>query len=246
MSTQQTIPINGMTCGNCVAKVQQRLGEHPDIESVTVTLQPPRAEWQASRSLSSDELNAWLAPLGQYRVASDSPSPPATEGPALPAKDATTYRPLIILLVYLLAVTGSLLFATGGWDTMLAMRVFMGGFFIAFSFFKLLAMRGFADAYRSYDLVAKAWPGYGFIYPFIELGLGLAYLAHVSPLVLNVTTAVVMTVSLAGVLRAVLSKRAIRCACLGTVFQLPMSTVTIIEDGLMLVMAAIMLLQPPH
>ena len=89
--------------------------------------------------------------------------------------------------------------------------------------------------------MAKAWPPYGFVYPFIEFGLGIAYLAHVSPLVVNVITAGVMAVSLAGVLRAVLSKRAIRCACLGTVFQLPMSTVTIIEDGLMLGMAVIML-----
>lgn len=241
MSTQQTLPIIGMTCGNCVAKVQQRLGEHPDIEAVTVTLQPPQAEAQTRRALSNDELNAWLVPLGHYRVAAESASHAAASEVPLPAKDATTYRPLIILLIYLLAVTDSVLIAAGGWDTMLAMRVFMGGFFIAFSFFKMLDLRGFADAYRSYDLVAKAWPGYGFIYPFIEFGLGLAYLAHVNPLVVNAVTVVVMAVSLIGVLRAVLSKRAIRCACLGTVFQLPMSTVTIIEDGLMLVMALIML-----
>jgi cation transport ATPase len=241
MNTSQTLPITGMTCGSCVAKVQQRLSEHADIESVTVTLQPPQAEVRAKRPLSNDELNAWLAPLGKYRVAASSAPHAAPPNRALPAKDATTYRPLIILLVYLLAVTSSVLYAAGGWDSMLAMRVFMGGFFVAFSFFKMLDLRGFADAYRSYDLVAKKWPGYGFIYPFIELGLGLAYLAHVNPQVVNGTTAVVMAVSLAGVLRAVFSKRAIRCACLGTVFQLPMSTVTIIEDGLMLAMAAIML-----
>ncbi|MFZ4768202.1 MAG: heavy-metal-associated domain-containing protein [Roseimicrobium sp.] len=239
MSTQQALPITGMTCGNCVAKVQQRLREHPDIASVTVTLQPPQAEVEAKRALSSDELNAWLAPLGHYRVAAKSVS----QAVALPPKDATTYRPLIILLVYLLAVTTSVLVASGAWDPMLAMRVFMGGFFIAFSFFKMLDLRGFADAYCGYDLVAKAWPSYGFIYPFLEFGLGLAYLAHISPLVVNAITAVVMAISLAGVLRAVLSKRAIRCACLGSVFQLPMSTVTIIEDGLMLAMAVIMLLQ---
>lgn len=232
----QTFPITGMTCGKCVEKIKQRLGEHSDIESASVTLLPPQAVAQARRDLSHDELNRWLAPLGHYRVAEETlfvPMPPA---------DATTYRPLIILLIYLLAVTAAVLFAVGRWDTMLAMRVFMGGFFIAFSFFKMLDLRGFADAYRSYDLVAKAWPGYGFIYPFIELGLGLACLAHFQPFAVNVATALVMVVSLAGVLRAVLSKETIRCACLGTAFKLPMSSVTIIEDGLMLVMAAAMLL----
>jgi hypothetical protein len=48
-----------------------------------------------------------------------------------------------------------------------------------------------------------------------------------------------MSLSIVGVLRSVLKRRAIRCACLGTVFNLPMSTITIIEDGLMIAMSAI-------
>jgi len=161
---------------------------------------------------------------------------------SLPKPSATTYKPLLILLGYLIAVTAGTLIAAGGWDSLLAMRLFMGGFFIAFSFFKMLDLRGFADAYRSYDIVAKVWPGYGYIYPFIELGLGLGYIANLDPWIVNGVTAGVMAISLIGVLRAVLSKTAIRCACLGTVCQLPMSTVTIIEDGLMLAMAAATLL----
>jgi hypothetical protein len=50
-----------------------------------------------------------------------------------------------------------------------------------------------------------------------------------------------MSVSLIGVVQSVLNKRQIRCACLGAVFNLPMSTVTIIEDGLMIVMSLLML-----
>ena len=237
MTLPQTIAISGMTCSNCVAKVQKRLSEHPEIESVTVTLQPPQAAMQAKRPLSNEELDTWLAPLDHYHA---SPEPTPLNS-TLPKPSAVTYRPLIILLVYLLGVTGSALFAAGAWDTMLAMRLFMGGFFIAFSFFKMLDLRGFADAYRGYDILARAWPAYGFVYPFIEFGLGLAYLAHISPQMVNIITAAVMAVSLAGVLRAVFSKRAIRCACLGTVFQLPMATVTIIEDGWMLAMAVMML-----
>lgn len=51
-----------------------------------------------------------------------------------------------------------------------------------------------------------------------------------------------MVVSIIGVLQSVLNKRKIQCACLGTVFNLPMSTVTIIEDGLMIAMSLTMLL----
>jgi hypothetical protein len=47
-----------------------------------------------------------------------------------------------------------------------------------------------------------------------------------------------MAVSSIGVIQSVFQKRKIRCACLGTVFNLPMSTVTLVEDGLMIAMAA--------
>ncbi|MGC4002218.1 MAG: hypothetical protein QM811_03360 [Pirellulales bacterium] len=124
------------------------------------------------------------------------------------------------------------------------MRHFMGGFFVAFAFFKLLDLRGFADAYRMYDVVAERSPAYGFVYPFLELGLGIAYLADVAPTATNVATILLMGVGAIGVVRSLLRKQTIRCACLGTVFNLPMSTVTLIEDGGMLAMAATMLAMP--
>jgi len=43
--------------------------------------------------------------------------------------------------------------------------------------------------------------------------------------------------SIIGVLQSVLNKTKIQCACLGSVFKLPMSSVTMFEDGLMIVMS---------
>ena len=117
------------------------------------------------------------------------------------------------------------------------MRLFMAGFFLVFSFFKFLDVAGFASAFRGYDLVARVLPGYGRAYPFIELVLGLAYLTNIAPAATNIATAIIMAVGLAGIIRAVVSKQSIRCACLGTGINLPMSTVTIIENSVMLVMA---------
>ena len=83
--------------------------------------------------------------------------------------------------------------------------------------------------------------GWGLIYPFVELGLGIAYLAHFNPLLTHWATIIVMGFSAIGVIKAVASKTKIQCACLGTVFKLPMSTVTIVEDVGMVLMAAAML-----
>ena len=123
------------------------------------------------------------------------------------------------------------------------MMNFMAEFFLVFSFFKLLNIRAFADSYAMYDLLAMRWKGYGFIYPMIELGLGFAYLLALAPQITNMVTIIVMGFSSLGVIRAVMNKQKIRCACLGAVFNLPMSTITIIEDLLMVAMAAWMLLQ---
>ena len=122
-----------------------------------------------------------------------------------------------------------------------AMRVFMAGFFLTFSFFKMLDLRGFAESYAMYDIVAKKLNNWGYIYAFIELTLGIAYAINFQPIIVNIVTLIVMTISIIGVLQSVFNKRKIKCACLGAVFNLPMSTVTIIEDALMIAMSVAML-----
>jgi hypothetical protein len=73
------------------------------------------------------------------------------------------------------------------------------------------------------------------------VGLGISFLLRWSPIWTNFITLLVMGISIIGVIQSVLQKRKIKCVCLGTGFNLPMSTVTIIEDGLMIAMAGVML-----
>ena len=121
------------------------------------------------------------------------------------------------------------------------MTHFMAGFFLVFSFFKLLNLKDFAESYAMYDVVAKKVSAWAYLYAFIELGLGISYLLNYNPLVTNVVAFIVMSLSIIGVLQSVFNKKKIQCACLGAVFNLPMSTVTIIEDGLMILMSVIMI-----
>jgi len=153
-----------------------------------------------------------------------------------------TYKPILIIFAYIttIAIISGTHQNTFHW--MPAMNVFMAGFFLTFSFFKMLDLNGFAESYSMYDIVAKKLKVWGFIYAFIELALGFAYATNFEPLITNIATLVVMTISIIGVLQSVLNKRKIQCACLGAVFNLPMSTVTIIEDALMIAMSGIMLI----
>lgn len=229
--------VTGMTCGGCVNRVQATLSQY--ASHVDVTLDPAQATLRQPTA-NIDELNQALSKVGHYAlVAIASPAAP------IPAVESTTwfstYRPLILVFAYILLVCLLIEWVAGAFMLHRFMPNFMAGFFLTFSFFKLLDLSGFASSYAMYDLLAKRLPQYGYVYPFIELGLGIGYLLHGDSRLINLITFLVMTFSTLGVLIAVSKRQKIRCACLGAVFNLPMSTVTIIEDLLMAGMALWML-----
>lgn len=154
-------------------------------------------------------------------------------------KEKESLLPVFAIFALLLVLVMAYSFYKGEFVLMDAMRVYMAGFFIIFGGLKLFDLNGFADAYAGYDIVAKRSRVYALVYPFIELTLGVSYAFGFNPLATNIVTVVIMSVSSIGVFQAVLGKQKIRCACLGTYFKLPMTTVTIIEDVSMVLMALI-------
>ena len=229
-----TYPVAGMTCTSCAARVQSALEALPEVAHAAVDKATDTATVQLLRPATSGYLDAAIGE--RYTLA---PEPRAAERPR---GFLATYRPLLTIVGFLLLVAGLAQYPyVGGFDVSRFMRHFMAGFFLAFSFFKLLNLAGFAETYAMYDEVARRVPAWGYVYPFVELGLGLAYLTDVAPFWTNVATVVVLGVSAIGVIRSVLDRRAIKCACLGDVFKLPMSTVTVVEDVTMVAMAGAML-----
>lgn len=100
---------------------------------------------------------------------------------------------------------------------------FMAGFFILFSLFKIINLNGFAKSYSMYDLITQQWYPYGYIYPFIEFILGIAYLTRLHLEMANWITLALMIISSAGVYRALREKRELDYTCLGTILKLPMT-----------------------
>jgi len=231
------LSVQGMHCNSCVAKVKTALG--PFAKKVTVTLNPPTASLSHANA-TIDEINRALARAGDYKAT--TMDIPTVDTEALPRTWLATYQPLLIIVAYILGVSILIELGQPSFDESRWMNHFMAGFFLVFSFFKILNIQAFASSYAMYDLLAIRFKAYGYIYPFIELGLGIAYLISYNPITTNTLTLIVMTFSSLGVIKAVLDKQKIRCACLGTVFNLPMSTVTIIEDLLMAAMALWMLI----
>jgi copper chaperone CopZ len=217
--------ISGMTCNGCRTKVEKTLAALlPDVK---VTLDPPRAVTTAS--VGVDQLNAALEPVGKYRASSLEAAPAAPSWLA-------TYYPLLLVMA-LIAVSSLAAGNFMGW-----MMMFMGGFFTVFGAFKLLDVPAFANSYAQYDVIAKVFKPWGYAYPFIEVALGLGFFFNFPDMMTLSWAALVLSlIGAIGVIQANLSKQTIECACLGTVFKLPMSVVTIIENLGMAAMAAYMI-----
>jgi copper chaperone CopZ len=218
-----TFAISGMTCANCARKVEATL--KAISPRANVTLEPPRA--MVETGISVDALNDALAKIGKYRVSAEN----AKSAPD-PVAWLKAYYPLF-LVMGLIALAS---FAGNSW-----MMSFMAGFFIVFGAFKLLDVPNFANAFAKYDVIAKVFKPWGYVYPFIEIAIGFAFLFYYQMTPVTWISLVISVIGAVGVIQAYLSKQTIQCACLGTVFKLPMSVVTIIENVGMAAMSAWML-----
>lgn len=232
----RTYTINGMTCEGCVAKVTYLLEQHSNISLAKIELKNNTATLTVEKEIAIDELRRLFEAHPKYTITFSN-----TNEDKQNKRVFTTYKPLLLIFLFIAATTAIVSIDNGKIDVMLWMQYFMAGFFIVFSFFKFLNLTGFAESYAMYDILAKRVKVYGLVYPFIELILGVAYLTGFEPTITYIATICIMGFSSIGVIQSVLDKKKIRCACLGAVFNLPMSMVTIIENLIMVLMALIML-----
>ncbi len=225
-----------MTCSSCEAKVKTALLTVDNVKAVEVSKADNTATIAMDKHIAVPDLQKALN--SKYQISAIQ----YNETLETEKSWFQTYKPVLLIFFYITGVTLLIHAVNQPFDWMQWMRHFMAGFFLVFSFFKMLNLKAFAESYVMYDVIARKMPAWAYVYAFVELALGIAFLINFNPLVTNLVTVLVMTASIIGVLQTVLNKKKIQCACLGAVFNLPMSTVTIIEDGLMIAMSVAMLL----
>lgn len=228
--------INGMHCNACIEKIKSVLSTQYTLTNIT--LNPPLLEIEADKEPLPDDLNVLLKKAGNYSLQiHDSQITNKTMKTGLAA-----YYPLLLIFIYIFGISLINNIHSHHIDLQGWMNDFMAGFFIVFSAFKLLDIRGFAEGYATYDLLAKRWHTYGYIYPFLELGLGILYLTNTLPTFTQITTILIMGFSSLGVINSLVKKEKIQCACLGTLLKIPLSSITLFEDLIMVILAVFSLL----
>lgn len=233
-----TYNITGITCSNCESKIKSALLTTPFITGVDISKENNTATVTMEKHIAIADLQTAIKKAGdKYRIEAKDHN----EAEMQATSWFETYKPVLLIFTYITGVTLLLQAGNNNFGWMQWMRHFMAAFFLVFSFFKMLNLKGFAQSYVMYDVLARRIPAWAYVYAFVELALGIAYLINFNPFITNLVTLIVMLVSIIGVLQTILNKKKIQCACLGAVFNLPMSTITITEDALMIAMSAWML-----
>lgn len=148
------------------------------------------------------------------------------------------YWPLLCLILVAAIAAAALSMSVGrNW-----MSFFMGFFLCQFALLKLFNPIQFADGFQMYDLIAKQSRIYALAYPLIELALGLSFLASFQLIAACIVTILILGVGAAGVILALIRGLDVRCACMGTILDVPLSTVTLTEDLGMIAMAILLLI----
>ncbi|MGK0379271.1 heavy-metal-associated domain-containing protein [Patiriisocius sp. Uisw_017] len=241
---KHTYKISGMTCGNCKASVEKSLNDLDEVTNAVVILEKEEAIITMSNHI---ELEAFQKALpSKYKIAvkehknvfaSVQSSNFETEEEKSKLQQL---KPLLLIIFYIAAASILLHYKNWSWSEF--MLDFMGLFYIVFSFFKMLDLKGFPDSFRMYDPLAKRIPIYGWVYPFIETVLGLMFLMRFEVNIALIVTLIVLGITTIGVTKTLLDKKSIKCACLGTALKLPMTEATIIENAIMIIMAILMLI----
>jgi copper chaperone CopZ len=242
MKNTQQFTITGLTCGMCEAAVSKEIKKIAGVKNVIVSYKTKSAIIEAEQLIDLTTLQQSIDKLKHYK---------AHEYTEQIKVETTswfiTYKPLLIIFAYIAGIASITAFHNQifEWEHFrlnMFLHNFMTGFFLVFSFFKLLDVTAFAKSFQQYDLLAKYIPGYAVQYPFIELSIGVACLLNYELHLIYLTEITIMSIGLVGVIQSNLRKQQIQCACLGTVFKLPMSKITIIENSIMIAVGIALLI----
>lgn len=228
------LQISGMTCEGCKSSVENKLGLIDGVDDVQVDLARGEVVIYSKDPVSFSLVKEILP--AKYSLINEEDLNLDTNGDLIiKASKIKQLKPLFIILGYIFIA--SILLNYENWNSSNAMLDFMGLFYVIFSFFKILDIKGFSMSFSMYDPLAKQAPIYGYIYPFIEVLLGMMFLIRYEVNIALMLTVIVLGITTIGVTQTLINKRSIKCACLGTTLNLPMTEATFIENALMIIMA---------
>jgi glutaredoxin len=153
--------------------------------------------------------------------------------------NATSYRPVIALfsMTALLALAVSYA-VTGRMVTGHSLPWFISVSMSVLALLKLQNVETFSAMFLNYDLLAKRWVPYSYIYPFAEGLAGILMTAGALTWLSAPVALFIGTIGAVSVIKAVyIDKRELKCACVGGSSNVPLGFVSLTENLMMVGMA---------
>jgi glutaredoxin len=152
---------------------------------------------------------------------------------------ATSYRPVAVLFIMTaLAAMAASHAVTGGMITALALQWFIALSMVVLALLKLQNVESFSAMFLNYDLLAKHWVPYGYVYPYAE---GLAGVLMIAGALKWLSVPIALFIGIIGavsVFKAVyIDKRELKCACVGGSSNVPLGFISLTENLMMIGMA---------
>ena len=160
--------------------------------------------------------------------------------------DAVSYVP--VLAVFAAALTLALAADWAAFHAFGAVRIaewFVSFAMVLLAMLKLQDIEKFSTMFLNYDLLARRWVPYGYIYPFAEFAAGTLMAARALDWVSIPLALTIGTIGSVSVFKAVyVDKRELKCACVGGSSRVPLGFVSLSENLAMVGMALWMLARP--
>lgn len=155
---------------------------------------------------------------------------------------ATTYAPVIILFAVAAATALALSIGFLGAITWQTLGWFISVSMVLLGMQKLRDVESFSTMFLNYDLLARKWVPYGYVYPWVETGAGILMTGMLLTWLAAPAALFIATIGAISVYKAVyIDKRELKCACVGGGSNVPLGFVSLTENLMMMGMAIVML-----
>jgi glutaredoxin len=164
-------------------------------------------------------------------------------GKHVPQKDETSYTPVVAVfaMTALMALAASFA-AFGSPFTVRAVEWFIAFSMCVLAILKLQDVERFSTMFLNYDLLARRWVPYGYLYPFGEAAAGVLMITHALTWISVPIALFIGTIGAVSVFKAVyVDRRELKCACVGGSSNVPLGFVSLTENVMMVAMALWML-----
>lgn len=229
----QLFKIKGVKCENCVNDILKDLKKIKTINHAEININLNEVTIISEQKISTNEIQSYIKQ--KYLISDEENHNNNTNKVSI----FKQLYPLFLIVIYIFSSCFFLNIENMNMQSF--MLDFMGIFFVSFSFFKFLDLKGFKNSFQKYDLIGNQSNLYCGAYPLIEIIIGTFLLMRFHVNICLIITIIILLSTSIGVIKNIRKKTNIKCACLGSVLDLPMTEATLIENITMIIMSLIIL-----